>query len=241
MTELVTSGSVGGMESNDCLYPDGIEREATIVVPFAHRLGIVGVEPSAADEPAQHAPADAGLNRGDIGLAQVGQLAGAKLPVHEVEQRIDDAAMKVDMFVERIAETVDETDGAEMGVPWCIGATFDQLLLNHPQQDVQNRTDRRRIRLEEVTQTFRQRQHPLAHRQGRKHMIDEMRGGLRHAPSIAGRTNAASFAGEGDEKVTTAIRAVGTGEAISEDAAFQVPSEVPFDRCPPWKRAARGG
>ena len=104
----------------------------------------------------QHAPADPGLNRGDIGLAQGGQLAGAKLPVHEVEQRIDDAAIKVDMFVERIAETVDEADSAETGVPGCIRATFDQLLLNHPQQDVQNRTHRRRIRLEEITQTFRQ-------------------------------------------------------------------------------------
>ena len=28
--------------------------------------------------------------------------------------------IKVDMFVERIAETVDETDGAEMGVPWLV-------------------------------------------------------------------------------------------------------------------------
>ena len=38
----------------------------------------------------------------------------------------------------------------------------------------------------------------------------------------------ASFAREGDKKVATALRAVGTGEAISEDAAFQVASEVPL-------------
>ena len=64
--------------------------------------------------------------------------------------------IKVDMFVERITETVDETDGTETGIPGCIRATFDQLLPDHPQQDVQNRTHRRWIRLEEVTQTFRQ-------------------------------------------------------------------------------------
>ena len=56
-----------------------------------------------------------------------------------------------------------------------------------------------------------------------------MRGGLRHPPSIAGRTDAASFTRKGDKKVTTAIRAVGTGEAIGKDAAFQVASEVPLD------------
>lgn len=50
-----------------------------------------------------------------------------------------------------------------------------------------------------------------------------------HSPSIAGRTDAASFAGEGDKEITTAIRAVGTGEAIGEDTAFQVASEVPLD------------
>ena len=38
--------------------------------------GKVEVEQSPADEPAQLAPADPGLNRGDIGPAQGGQLAG---------------------------------------------------------------------------------------------------------------------------------------------------------------------
>jgi len=39
----------------------------------------------------------------------------------------------------------------------------------------------------------------------------------------------ASLTRKCDEKVSTAIRAVGAGEAISEDAAFQVASEVPLD------------
>ena len=60
-------------------------------------------------------------------------------------------------------------------------------------------------------------------------MIDEMRGGLRHTPSIAGRTDAASFAGKGDKKITPAIRAVGAGKSVSEDTAFQVASDVPLD------------
>ena len=91
-------------------------------------MGIVGVEQSAADEPAQHTSADAGLDRRDIGFAERGQLADAKLAVHEVEHRIDDAAVVVDMLIERIAKAMDETDGAEMGIRGCIGATPDQLL-----------------------------------------------------------------------------------------------------------------
>ena len=93
MTELVTSGSVGGMESNDCLYPDGIKREAPVVVPFTYRTGIVGVEPSAADEPAQHALADAGLDGGNVGPSERGELADAELPVVEREHGVDDAAV----------------------------------------------------------------------------------------------------------------------------------------------------
>ena len=72
--------------------------------------------------------------------------------------------IKVDMLVERIAEAMDETDGAKTGVLGCIGAALDQFLLNHPQQDMQNRAHRDRIGLEEIAQAFRQRQHPLAHR-----------------------------------------------------------------------------
>ena len=39
----------------------------------------------------------------------------------------------------------------------------------------------------------------------------------------------APFAGEGDKKITPAIRAVGAGKTVSEDTAFQVASEVPLD------------
>ena len=127
-------------------------------------MGIVGVEQSAADEPAQYALADPGLDRGDSGLAERRQLADAKHSVVEVEQRIDDAAMVVNMLVERIAEAMDETDGAEPGVPGCIGAALEQFLPDHPQQDMQNGTHRDRIGLEEVAQAFWQLQHPLAGR-----------------------------------------------------------------------------
>jgi len=41
------------------------------------------------------------------------------------KQGIDDAAVRVNVLVERIAETVDETDGAETSIVGDIGAAFD--------------------------------------------------------------------------------------------------------------------
>jgi len=58
------------------------------------------------DEPAQHALADAGLNGSDISLAERGQLADAQRPVVEEKHGIDDAAVIVDVLVERIAEPI---------------------------------------------------------------------------------------------------------------------------------------
>ena len=94
-------------------------------MPVAHGAGLVGVEPAAADEPAQHALADAGLNGSDISLAERGQLADTQRPIVEEEQGVDDAAVKMDVLVERIAEAVDEADGAETGVGRRIGAALE--------------------------------------------------------------------------------------------------------------------
>ena len=58
--------------------------------------------------------------------------------------------IKMDVLVECIAEPMDETDGAEMGVLGCIGAALEQFLADHPQQNLQDRCHRRRIGLEEV-------------------------------------------------------------------------------------------
>lgn len=93
-----------------------------------------------------------------------------------------------------------------------------------------HRIHRRRMSLEEVAQPFRQRQDPLAYRQRRKDMIDEMCSRLRHAPGIAERgiaerTEGAPFAGEGDREIVTAIPAAGTGEAVRKDTAFEVESD----------------
>ena len=60
-------------------------------------------------------------------------------------------------------------------------------------------------------------------------MIDKVRGGLRHAPAIAGRANPAPLARERDDKPLAAARAEGTAEPKAEDAALEIPAEFLLD------------
>lgn len=60
-------------------------------------------------------------------------------------------------------------------------------------------------------------------------MIDQMRGSFGHAPRIARGTHATTFAGVGDQKIVLALVAVGAGEAVGEDAAFEIAAEGSLD------------
>ena len=61
-----------------------------------------------------------------------------------------------------------------------------------------------------------------------------MRGSLDHAPGGAGRADAATLAGVGDEVVVPAVGATGAGKAVGEDAAVEIAAEFPL-------RCRRGG
>jgi len=42
------------------------------------------------------------------------------------------------------------------------------------------------------------------------------------------RAHATAFAGKGDQEIVSAIPAAGAGEAVGEDAAFQIAAELPL-------------
>ena len=65
------------------------------------------------------------MRQSDIRFAECGQLADAEHAVIEEKQRIDDAAVIVDMLVERIAELIDQADSAQTGVGRRIGAAIE--------------------------------------------------------------------------------------------------------------------
>jgi hypothetical protein len=60
-------------------------------------------------------------------------------------------------------------------------------------------------------------------------VIDQVRRCFGHAPRIARGTHATTFAGVGDQKIVLALVAVGAGEAVGEDAAFEIAAEGSLD------------
>jgi len=76
--------------------------------------------------------------------------------------------------------------------------------LDHPQEDMQYSSDRLWLPFQIPAQPLGHREHPLAHRQGREDVIDQVGGGLRHAPGVARGADAAPLAGEGHQEIVAA-------------------------------------
>ena len=131
------------------------------------------------------------------------------------------------MAVEGRPETMDEAHRPEA----CVrtrAAALDQMRLDDTQKDSQDSAEGLRLALQVPAQPFWHREDPLAHRQRRDDVIDQMRRGFGHAPGVARRTQPAPLAREGDQKVIPAVRAPGPSEAAGEDAAFQITPKCPF-------------
>ncbi len=74
-----------------------------------------------------------------------------------------------------------------------------------------------------------QRESPLEDGQFRKDAIDEMCGGVGHAPAAAGRTESTALAREGDEAIVAAGVALEPQEAVSQDSAPEVRAQLLLD------------
>ena len=59
-------------------------------------------------------------------------------------------------------------------------------------------------------------------------MVDQMRGGLRHATGIARRADTSAFTREGDKKVMPTFIAKSTGKAVGEDTAREILAKIMF-------------
>ena len=69
----------------------------------------------------------------------------------------------------------------------------------------------------------------MAHGQRRQDVIDEMGCGLDHTASVAGGTYATALATERYQEVVATAGAAGASEAVRQNAAAQVGSEVSLD------------
>ena len=85
------------------------------------------------------------------------------------------------------------------------------------------------LRGQQQAQRNRQRQFPLAHRNMRDDVVDQVGSRLRHAPRAARGAKPASLAAEGDELVVAAIATAQAQEAVRQDAALKKRVELVLD------------
>jgi hypothetical protein len=203
-----------------------VEREAA-VVPHKHVAGVIGIEQPVVGEPGQHPAADLRLDhvsrfpRQCRGLSELDSTGFERL-----EHPVEDAAMVVQVAIERSTETVDEAHRPEAGPcrgPW---TAFPQMGLDDPQEDMQHGGDRLWLPFQIPAQPLGHRQHPLAHRQRREDVIDQVGVGLGHASGIARGADATPLAGEGHQEIVAALGTAGAGEAVGQDAALQVAAQL---------------
>ena len=82
--------------------------------------------------------------------------------------------------------------------------------------------------MQEIAQALRDRQYPWTHRQRRENLVHQMRRHLGHAPCVARGAHHAPFARKRDQEITSALPAPSPGEAVGQDAAFQMAAKLPL-------------
>ena len=162
-----------------------VEREAA-VVPHKHVAGVIGIEQAVAGEPVEHAAADLLFDHGSCIWRQCRCLSELDPADFErLEHPVEDAAVVVQVAIERGTETVDEAHRPEACPCRGPGTASAQMGLDHPQEDMQHGCDCLWLPFQVPAQALGHRQHPLAHRQGREDVIDQVGGGLGHTPGVA--------------------------------------------------------
>ena len=116
------------------------------------------------------------------------------VPIHPIEHQ----RMQMNVQVGGRAEALDEGDGTGGGLIALLAGLFEQERGNRPMDDLQYREEQVGMNGKETSQRNRQRQHPLAHQHLGDDMVDQMGGGLGHAPRAARGANAVP-----DGEVTT--------------------------------------
>ena len=98
-----------------------------------------------------------------------------------------------------------------------------------PQLDRDHGPAERVVPRQQVTKTRRQGQHPLANGYVWKHVIDQVRGPIRHASPPTTRAEPAALAGERDQPIEMAIRASESREPSRQAPARQEVAKLLLD------------
>jgi hypothetical protein len=222
--------SVLGLDPDRC-----VDGKPAGPLPCAHIRRHGGVQEATAGEPAQ----DAKLHRAGQGLRvlslrlsglEAGGLVEPDSPLDVAgDHAIEGQHVVVVVGIERTPKALGKGDGSELRVAnrsQRARACVTQRGPECPEEDTQHPT-RHLVRLvQEGSEPLGYGEHPLPHGEVRDHLVGQVGRHLRHAPCVAGGTDPPSFAGEGQKPVVSAVRAAHTCEAVSQDAAPQVASEV---------------
>jgi hypothetical protein len=117
---------------------------------------------------------------------------------------------------------MDEGNCANAGLSIATRAVFAQAPFHLAQKDAQDSTLQGYITLQVIAQPLGHREYPLTYRQPGKHVIGQMRGCFDHAPCVARRAYATTFAGEGDQEVVSALVTMSSGETVRQNSAFEI-------------------
>ena len=154
-------------------------------------------------------------------------------------QRIDpvqDQHVQVDVQVQRAAKTLDE--GHDPGARTAAGresCPAGEIGLDGADDDRKTAAECVGPAGEEQAQGPGEAENPLTHRHIRNDVVDQMRRRLDHAPRAAGRAEAPTFAGEGDEVLMTAAVALHPHKAVFQLAAAQVVLELGQHEARQWR------
>jgi hypothetical protein len=144
---------------------------------------------------------------------------------------VEHERVEVGREIECRTEALDESDRAALSPPNPEQLPSAPTLIgkDRPQEATENLGGELRTPGTAIAERIRKREDPLPHRHFGKNVVDEMSCAISHAASAAGRTEAPTFAREGDQPIVTASIAVDAKKAVSRDAALDVGAELTFD------------
>ena len=188
------------------------------------------LEQAPAPEEAEHAALDGALESVGVVGSQVRRLSEADGPVARLcEEAVEDDEVEVEVGIEGGAEAVQEGDGAQLGVRPGAGAGAAERGADGAEQDAEHGAGERGVAGQEGAQALRHGEHPLADGHWGQDVVGQVGGDLDHAAGVAGGTDAATLAGEGDQALGRAGVAADAGKTVRENAAAQVGAEVVLD------------
>ena len=192
--------------------------------------GVIHLEPPARKQ-AAHAAVDRGEQPGHLLVARrLGRVKLERAIGALGEDAVQKEGVEMDVQLKAAPEALDHRHRAAPATAHARTAGPVPIETEHcADGDAEDRAAELVVPGEEVAHAVGQAEHPLAHRDVREDVIDQVCRLLRHAAAATTRTEAASFAREGHEALVGAVVAPHAREASAERAAGQELPELALD------------